>query len=304
MSNQYEIDVDYDFNQAKTYAQTYIVPVLVQINMRGLMITTALQKFVKFTGLPESSSMLSSLWDAAFAVVTMAVPVLRLTALLKESEAAVALASALGDRRAQAISVVRKAGKVGETVNGAKDTYDKLGKAIPEQPEGMTELAKLDASKGPIHELLADANRAVANWGKAMNAIDKEKWIRLSDQTKKPTESMLSMIQKMLPKVTPLTSDDLDQIEELYLWQMISTYVRSNVYIEDTQRQGYSEISSAIKGLNDTQQDTIVGLFGFGAKRGHYFYKPPMMNIWVALLTWNVQRKQVFIERQWTGHMQ
>ena len=83
-----ETDIMQDYDLANTYAVKYIVPFLVQLNARGLMLNSAMQKFAKFLTLPETNSRAQAIFEMAFAMLAVAVPALGLAKMLEESQKA------------------------------------------------------------------------------------------------------------------------------------------------------------------------------------------------------------------------
>jgi hypothetical protein len=289
-----EREIMHDYDVANHYAIKYIVPFLVQLNMRGNMIMEATQTFAKFLTLPESDSTLSLIWDIAFSSLSVLVPALGIAKKLEESAKAVEIAAALGDRRAQALKLMREGGEVAEKVNKGKETVTSIAEKsekLREQPEGMTELNKLDSSKGPIRDLLKDANKAVALWDKVLDLLDQEKEIRLSDTKAPAGESMTKLAERLLPRIEPLTGDDLDQIELTYLWLMLRDYAKKNVQVVRA-NDGY-HVDTSVSGFNGNQQDTLIEMFGFSARRGKYFCQPPAVNIYVLLAIWGVPNQNL-----------
>ena len=186
-----------------------------------------------------------------------------------------------------ASNALEKANKVNEAIAPIRE---KAEKAFPEeQPEGMKELEKLDVSKKPIQELVDGARQAVKVWDDVLDTLVKEKYNRLRDPKTPSKEPMLALAKRLLPRIQIFTDEELDQIELLYLWQMIGSYVKNNVSVVEHVDQYGRGKRVEILGLNNTQQDTICNLFGFQAKRGRYFYTAPVWNIFMVLYMWGVK---------------
>jgi hypothetical protein len=280
-----------------------------ELYARGLILTSAMQKFAKFLDLPESSSRLAAIFDVAFSLLSLVQPELLIGKLFMEEEKAVTLAlsiaEAAGDRRVKALRAAQKVGGAVEKGVKARDTVtaiaEKAAKTEP-PPEGVSLLSKLDASKKPIYDLIESSKKMENVWSKALDTLDLELENRLSDLNSQPSESLLALAQRLLVLPKQLTRSELAQVELLYLYYMIGSYVKSDVVVVETTRviqimrattqtNQRGSTTWSIVGLTDTQQDTIVALFGPGAARGKIFWQGALVNIWTAMAVFGARHE-------------
>jgi len=283
-----EIQITYDYDRANHHTMKYIAPVITQLQVRGQMLSNAMNKFTSFLDTKETPSLAWAIINAAYSILISAVPLLRFTKLLTASEAAVAAAATSGDTRALAIQFGEMATAFEKQIKGPRDIALKLSSIIDLMPEGadsLKKLNKLDASKGPIREMQEFAIRVLVNWSIVLDILDMEKYARLSNPTKQPKESQLALAQRLLPIPQWFTDDELDQIEKRYLWEMMKDYCRKYVKIQVDRRDGKKV---GYIGLNGAQADIIVDLFRPGL-RGPYFVSQLFpATIYVALEKWGV----------------
>jgi hypothetical protein len=296
--SQEEIAIVGDYNLAHDYAQNYMDGCLLQMSARATMIQTATQKFVAFLKLPEKTSSVGAIWDIAFASLSVLVPALGIGRELEESAKAIEIAAALGDKRAKALKLLVASAEIVKKLNEGKESINKIretGEKLMDPPEGMKELEKLDASKKSIRDLQNSGYKALALKEAVLSMLNFEEQIRLSDAKTGNPESMLALAKKLVPKVPVLEDEDLDQIELMYLWLMISSYAKANVQIVSTTTSGpfgnYGT-GKTISGLNDNQEETLIELFGLSAKRSQYFFMPPATDIYVLLSMWGVSTRK------------
>jgi hypothetical protein len=98
---------------------------------------------------------------------------------------------------------------------------------------------------------------------------------------------------------------ELDEIELLYLWYMITAHVKKEVKINTlvfTSRKAPPQTGrQTIKGLNDTQKQTILTLFGDKARRGKIFFQPPVKSVYQFLKGAGVEENIETMQGDWDG---
>ena len=299
-----EADTIDDYNRANHYAEKYIARFLVQVNARGLMIDSAAGKFAKFLGLPPTSSKLGAILDIAFAVVSTAIPFLKLTNLVRNAEIAIGIAETAqiaAPKMARAVKAIEKGNEaVIKSIETGKSVHENVKGIREEEPAGVAELAKLDTRKGPIRELVSDAAKAVTLWERTLDLLDRAENLRLAREIP-GTKSLMALAQDILKLPELFTADELDQIELAYLFQMIGEYARSNVTIVKTVTNYGRDDGYAIEGLNNTQIDTIIELFGGSEGKGKYFSMPPVWSVYFYLSMWSVRETVRTVQVHHTG---
>src|SRR5262249_37714400 len=153
-----------------------------------------------FVDLPESSSKFAAMLDLAFTALSFVQPDFFLAKLLAEEEKAVTLALEIsaqaGTKGAKIVKGIEKTREIGEKVGKAKEKIvsvrEKIEK-VREEPPGVSPLGKLDASKGPIKELINAYNTALGVWSKALDTLDNELENRLGDSGSPAKEPMLTL---------------------------------------------------------------------------------------------------------------
>lgn len=302
LTEQQRTQIIIDHEKAQTYGTKYLSRLNNELFARGLILTAAMDKFSGFLNLPATDRSASAIWDFAFSVLSTAIPALRLNVFIKKleinSSVALTIAQATGQkaRLAKTVNTVARVARVGgntaEKINNAKDTYEKIkgnyDKAFEESEP--SQLTNLDASRKPISDLIEDSKTAAAAWEKALDAELQEFENRLNG--KKSKEGTLEeFIKGILTPVPTFTKEELVELENLYLWHLISEYAKQRVQIVKT--TVVTQIISAtthkfvthpptysINGLNNTQQKEILELFGPKEKRGKYFFNPPPKDVY------------------------
>jgi len=282
------LDVLQDNNEAMIHLQKYSIHFLLEAMEQGLMVSSAVTKFAGFLNLPPSSSSINQYLDLAFTAVSALYPALRLSKILdtvsKDADVALTIAKAT-DTSPPVAAVVLKglssdAGQIADVLKKGNDTRMKALAAMKSDPSSgaVTELSKLDASKGPIKDLIATANQAGATFDKVADMISAEFKKRVVNPNATQTESILQKTKKVLTPPDFPTEAELDQLETQYLWQMVTAYCKNKknnvVYIKSDMPNLSPLFPTRIPGLNNTQIDALVDLFGWGAARGKYFMIP------------------------------
>lgn len=296
--------------KAQGIEMKYLARINGELFARGLVLTHAMDKYNAFLNLPATDQSTSAIWDFAYSILSTAVPLLRLTDFVKKLETnasvAYAIAKATGDKgRAAAAAktaakVARKAGETAEKINDAKEKVEKIKEGYDKvtQEQESNPLGNLDAARKPILDLIKAGQEAEAAWGKAIDAELLEFENRLNGFQASKQGTLEDYVKSLLPPVPTFNKDELLEIENLYLWQLIGAYVKDNVQIVKTtvvtqiMRATSQEFSRgtptySVQGLNNTQQQTILGLFGPQAKRGKIFFMPALLptgdSIWFFL---------------------
>jgi hypothetical protein len=149
-------------------------------------------------------------------------------------------------------------------------------------------LNEIDATRGPMQDLLDAAQKALNIWSKALDVLHAEFARRVYNPDARQRESLNAMAQRLLPMPPTTSKNDRDQFASLYLWKMIEGWAqRGAVYWEETWyrpwRGAAFKQSEKIVGLNDTQHVAILKLFGPEVPRGKYFSKPSVYP-WYSIL--------------------
>jgi len=253
-----EIAIDRDYNKASDHARVYAFTFQAQVQARGMLIDSAMRKFQEFTKLPPSDSTMMKAITFAWTAISM-IPGFKVASLLLKAETA--------EKITTATSALQEQYAKGKNMYDNAVTIDEKGGAIwVDGTDGVTELAKLDVSMGPIKELVADTKKMVVLWRRTLQFLTAEKAARLSNSTKPYPYSMESYAQQRLPDIEVYSPEEIDQIELEYLWQLIASYVKQTVWFAIA---GDGEMYT--QKINNTQQTTILNLFGPTAKRGKYF---------------------------------
>lgn len=310
MGLTYHDEILVDNQKAHSYAMQYLAIVLHNMNAQGLILTSAMLKFTKFLDLPESKS--GSWWELAVNVIGTVVPAFKWMRMLSEQEqavekAAIEIAAALGSKRAKAVKLVERGKEIKEKIDSVKDPAMKVKENLEtlakSPPSGLSELSKLDSTKKPIRELIEASKKALLVWAKTLNTLDLELENRLSDLNTRAKETMLAMVQRLLKLPDFPKDEELDQIETACLWKMIGDWVSKNVYWLETttmihqmgatsDRMIRGRTEKTLEGINNTQVQTIVLLFGPHVPRGKYFNAPMIFYLWQALEIWGTAPTQ------------
>lgn len=304
-------DILADNNAAILYTIKFLGDFVAEMNARGQMLGSAIREFNEFLKLPPKSSVWEGIFNAAFAVISSAIPALRLTPWMQQLEtkagelAAIAKASPPRLVRAstyppgvvdRVIHVAPKADQIAQLMNSANSSRQSLQAAFADRPDGIKALRTLDSSKGPVLAMIKYANRAMEVYGKALDALSLELKNRLHDPTNKPKKSLEALARETLPPLPKLfTGDEVDQLGLQYKWEILKAYASENVAVI-TYPDDYGN-RTEIEGLNDTQREQIVDWFGPPVIRGKYFTAPITINIWYALRYWAVKRKPSYARR-------
>ncbi len=305
----YEVSILADNQTAHDFAGKYIQAVNGEFYARGLKLESATHKFTEFLRLQAVPPWYEKFMNAAFSVLVSLQPELFLVKFLGEKEetvkAALALSSALGNKTAKVIAGVQRVKELGDKAEKIKDAIEKAKKvkeAVDRLVEandapGAKDIARLDASKAVVDGLIQCSQRAAKIWWDVIQVLDQEFPLRLSDPKHPAKESLLQLAQRLLQPPPPFTTDELQQIENLYLYEMIKAYVKSDVTVSVRKRATYgSDIDITINNLNNNQQATIVEYFGPKAKRGKLFPNPPVFDIHVQLKVWGA-KETIYVDQ-------
>src|SRR5688572_29803186 len=132
-----------DHQRARDYIDKYKTAVTNAFIARVAILNGATQDFNSFMNLPPESNSASAIWDVAFAIVSMAVPALRLGAYQKaahdRADIALKAAETFGRQARRADKAIKVGtqiadlgGKGGTYVNQVKDIIEKAEKVRPE----------------------------------------------------------------------------------------------------------------------------------------------------------------------------
>jgi hypothetical protein len=271
-----------DSLKAHDYASKYLAALDGQMFARCATLTSAMQKFEEFLNLPAKSSQLRAIFDLALTALSFVQPEVFFVKFLGEEEKAVKVALAIGEaagsKSAKAIKIAGKVGEGAEKVKAGMEKYDAYQEKREKKrqaPEAAEKLERLDSSNAPVKQMLAAYQKAQGIWSGALDALDNELEKRLNADPKDPPpkESLEAMAQRLLNIPEPFTGDELDQLETLYLWKIVSKWA-PNVTVVTQERIG-DRPTVSYEGINDSQLDTLQEWFGFDAKRGKIFYEPP-----------------------------
>jgi len=181
------------------------------------MITSAMERFSQFLGLPASSSIWGSIFDAAFSIVATAMPILKLTNVLKVAEEAVEAAK----KGNEAVSKLHRAvvtankvsermeaiDKVRETVKKGSEMYEQHEKP-DEATEALTEVQDLDPKRQALKDLIESAQKLNEIWELALDVLDERLRINLAyPSARKGT--LVELAHSMLILPAPVTSGTL-----------------------------------------------------------------------------------------------
>jgi hypothetical protein len=282
------LDQFVDFSDSITYLQKYLMHFALESVEHALMISSATTKFAGFLKLPETSSYINVYLDAAFTAVAAVFPAVRLLKLLdgisKEATVALAVAKAAGSSAPVAAAVVHapKAGEIADVVKKANDTRMKALAALKSDPAvgAAGDLQKLDSSKAAIRYFVETSTRAAQVFDNVADVVAEQFYMRVNHPDIPQKKTILEITTGMLVKHDFLTPAELDQLEATYIWEMIASYCKSKgkdnndnvVFVEQT---GWGAQEGAqIRGLNSTQLEALIDLFGPQVPRGRYFVKP------------------------------
>ena len=305
-----------DNQRAQHVAANYTQAVNSELYARGLEFTTAIQKFMTFLKLEELPSFYENFINAAFLVLCVAQPELFLVKFLGEQEKSVKLALALSaEMGSKTARVLQATQRVHDVAGKAEKIYGKIEKAgkVNDAAEkyinagSIKDLEKIDASQAVVKALIDSSRLASKIWSDAVEVLDREFACRLSDNKHSAKESLEQLAKRLLECPTPLTNEELDQIETAYLYEMIKAYAKTSVVVIRTGtsvRVGLWRTQPVMqetrfKNLNDNQQEAIIKYF-FKAKRGRFFNYPPVGDIYTQMKMWGVRETAaVFPDPVW-----
>lgn len=264
------------------------------------MIQSASTKFNKFLDLPEKNSVLGPYLEFAWSLVSAMIPLLKVAVIVQTGgtllEAAKLVEGNLSRLQAAQDKIKKVKDAKEEYLDPALEIIEKGKATVSEVPDGLAELQKLDQSKGPIKELMADAQKMIRVWEGVLELLPVIRYNRAIAPGAGSPVSMLAMARNILKLPEFDTPEALDQIERALLYAMIGNWVQYNVTLETYSTNG----NTKAVGLNSTQLSTIMGLFGPGVLRDpKYFTAPVYPNYWMYLRAWKA--KAVRIEFQYDG---
>ncbi len=267
MSN-YEKTLQSDRDATFVITGKYKGAIDLEMFSRCLKLTEAMNDFREFLHLPESSSRLKAWVEAGLAVLTLLQPEVFLVRFLGEEEQAVQSALEAKTTTGKLLRVAEKSREVAEKGKGGMEKYDQHQEKKEKRsqaPEATGKMAQLDSSKAPVEQMLDSYGKALEILDKANEALHKEYDKRLRAQSGRYNESLTDMAKRLLRIPQPFTAGQLAQLKTLYLWQLCSQWARNS---EDVAIVGGGNI---LKGVNDTQEDTLLNWFGMYAPRGTLF---------------------------------
>jgi hypothetical protein len=279
-----------DLRAADRHADSFINILQNEITARGMILNGAIEEYNKFSALPESSSILGAVWDAAFSILSTAVPLLKLAPFIKKQHdlavIAVEVTEAIGKKAKKSDKVMRsvtaalqRGGKLAKTMDEIKGSVGKV-KELHKANEEVQTLCD-HVSRKPILELIGELNNASQLWLTAKAVVDAEWILRLDDTVIAGTlEAKMKSILTTPPKI--FDDAELDEIWSLYLYLLVGEHIRKNVkvvttnttYFNDFGRPNQEFKNTAIEGLNDNQWKQIEMWFGQKVRRNKIFSKP------------------------------
>jgi len=255
-----------DHERAEKHRDFWITDTLLEFHARGLILTSAMDKFNKFLNLPAGDKRASAFWEFAFNLLTIAVPALRLRAVVaglqKSATTSFNMAKFYGEstRLAKVKKTVARGARIAgdkidkgvAVINKAKDIKEKADKIVDPGKKVLSdlvkdaklpdtagspssELSKLDVSRKVILELVEDARKASDAWKIAYAAELVEYENRYvhdlpASNPAKKSQSLEDYMKEHLPNTPRLTSDELVECETMYLWCLIGGYVGAPAY--------------------------------------------------------------------------
>jgi hypothetical protein len=306
-------EINKDNDGAKNYINSFLNRTNTELYNRALKLNSAMDQFVQFLALPKGAKPPSGL-DIALNLILAAVPQLAELKYIEETAKAAGVAVAIAKASGTSAKLA-KAAKVGTAVvqkggqfiekRKVKDSIE-VGKQIDEnlndeEPPANPLSQFSDSAAGVMNTLIESSTSVEKTWEYAIDALHAEYSKRLDNagDNAQPRQSMTDWIKgilRTLPKI--YSPDELKQLERVYLWCLIAGYVKAgNVYFQRTAEFNYSarafQETTTFVGLNDTQQEAIVDLFGPEAPRGMIFYYPVVLNINLFLGWCGVKTKYV-----------
>jgi hypothetical protein len=286
-----------DNNRAAGHAIEYLSQIDASFFKKALTLQGAIRDFNDFLRLPAPSNKFLAIWDAVWAGLSLAMPLLRLTKTFNdieaEAQAALSVASAASTSPRIMERMVVAAGKghnIADVIRKGNSLRDKVDQAM----KGRSAPVSMDGVKRLIKDLMSDSDRSHHVVNIAIDALDQEFGLRvislLYQVPYHPKESLVDMANRLMPPFKDLSPDELEQVGRYYLWTILGQYASSGnvVIVETAYRTG---TSPSIQGLNDTQQDQIMDWFGLQSNFGGGLV-PPQINIWYVLAAWGVKTKQ------------
>jgi hypothetical protein len=287
------IAVDHEW--AQTYTLSYLSDLQSELVAQANILNLSMNAFNKFLEMPEADNRAGPIWDIAFTVLSTAVPALGLVKFVdkmhKASSVAVQIATSAGLKsgRAEVVQLAAKAlqegAKWANRVNDVKEAAGDVSEAyekLTSEPEGEL-FEGLDPARKVIYELIDTARKATAAFKGAVAAETLEYTMRIYGITK-PAGSLQDYIKNLLPPIPLMTRAELQEIEKLYLWNMIGHYCKSKVKMyrttttvrRHTALSGGESANTSIRadGLKESQQAWILKEFGPTSKRGKWFTGP------------------------------
>jgi hypothetical protein len=218
-------------------------------------------------------------------------------------KAALAISSALGNRTAKVMKGVQLAHEVGEKAKGVAEKASQIEETLKKlkedgnAPPGMSALAQFDAGRAAVNALADGLQKAHSILEDALAILANEYEARLNNPKHPSKESLEGIARRLLRHPTPLTAAEKVEIETLYLYETIKSYVKENVTInimvmDNRMAWGVEKKSEKVSfdNLNDNQQATIIDLFA-KASRGRIFYAPPIYDIYIQVKNWGAKQK-------------
>jgi hypothetical protein len=303
-----------DNNAANRVAAVYMQAVNDEVLARGTQLALAQQKFSAFLGLKELPSKFEFYCTLAAAFLPMLSPEVFMAKWLNQSEEAVkralVLSSALGNKKAQAVELLQggkelavKAAEANEKVKGLKENAGKF-----EEAPGTKQIAQLDAASVAVNQLIDCSRRAFAIWKSATLALQIEFNNRLDHAGRAHSETLENMTTRLLPEPPELTKGELEEVQSLYLYQIIGAWASQNVTLTDVVDDWTSSNSGTgvwhsvhRHGLNDNQEATLMDWFGVGAHRGTIFSKPPIVSLDSQLQAWGAPMSEQVRQHRGSG---
>ena len=152
-------------------------------------------------------------------------------------------------------------------------------------------MTKLDASRRRVFAELIRSSRVAGRSGRRYRSARHRVREPRQQSSSASRESLVALITWFSPLPKCLTDDELDEFEELYLWKMIGQYVHwERCCRKDRDRQGGRLGGPSVCGLNDSQVETVLDLFGPEATGAR---SSPRVRIRMFLLLSSLGRKRL-----------
>src|SRR5579864_2374501 len=230
--------LELDAIRAQSHVLKYVGSFVAQLNGKSHALDEAIREFNKFLDLPERSSKFLAIWDLSWNLLAVALPALRMTGALSQMEKDAEIATKAAEifwkeipKTARLVAVLPNAGDLATVVDKLNTARKNGEAAMSTQVNDLQKRASV--TKGPVRELIQDANKAMELSNTVIDSLYHEfenRLLYLSFDVS-PKESLFDYAHKMLSVPEFFTDDEIDRLSLKYKWFLVGYYAKQYVQV-------------------------------------------------------------------------